>query len=58
MQGVWRNVHAEPPAVRTAVDEMSGLQKAGAQDHFWVQHAAQAQAAVHLGCEEVGLSGL
>ena len=36
-----RDVHAEPSTVRRAAHKMSGLQKAGAENHFWFQHAAQ-----------------
>jgi hypothetical protein len=31
---------------------LSRAQKAGVQNHFRLQHAAQAQAAVHPGCEK------
>ena len=45
MQGVRREIHAAPAVERAGVDEMPGLQKTGAQDHFHLQHAAQTQAA-------------
>ena len=49
LRGLRREVHLEPPAFGQAAHELSGVQKAGAQNHFRLQHAAQAQAAVHLG---------
>ena len=58
LQGLRREIHFEPSVERGGTDEMSGVQKAGAKSLFRLQHAAQAQAAVHLGREEVGLSGL
>ena len=58
LQSLRRDVHAEPAAVRAAVDEMPGLQKAGAENHFGVHHAAQAQAAVGHGRQKGRVSGL
>jgi len=45
LRGLRRQVHAEPAAVGAAAGKMSGMQKAGAQNHFVLQHAAQTQAA-------------
>ena len=36
-----RDIHVEPSTVRRAAHEMSSLQKAGAENHFRFQHAAQ-----------------
>ena len=47
-----RQIHFAPPAVGQAANELSGVQEAGAQNHFHLQFAAQAQAAVHLGREK------
>ena len=44
-----REIHVAPAVERAGVDEVSGVQKAGAQDHFRLQHAAQTQAVVHFG---------
>ena len=44
--------HLEPAVERAAADEMSGLQKAGAQGLFRLQHTAQTQTVVGDGCEE------
>lgn len=40
MQDLRRDIHLKPALVRTAVDEMSGLQEARAKDHFRFQHTA------------------
>ena len=47
-----RQIHLAPAAFGQAADALSGVQKAGAQNHFHLQFAAQAQAAVHLGREK------
>jgi len=49
VQDVRRQVHFAPAALSQAVDELSGLQEAGAQDHFHLQFAAETQAAVRFG---------
>jgi len=52
LQGLRRKIHVAPPAFGQAADALSGVQKAGAQNHFHLQFTAQAQAAVHLGRQE------
>ena len=58
LQGLRREIHLEPSALGQAAHELSRVQKAGAQNLFQLQFAAQAQAAIHLGREEVRLQGL
>jgi len=58
LQGLRREIHVEPPALGQTADELPRVQEAGAQSFFQLQFTAQAQAAVHLGREEVRLQGL
>ena len=58
MQDLRREIHIETTALGAAARKMSSLQEAGAQDHFGLHHAAQAQAAVRDGREKGGFSGL
>ena len=57
LQRVRGEVHAEAAAVGQAVDELPGVQEAGAEDYFVVQFAAEAEAAVGDGREEGGFHG-
>lgn len=54
---MWWAVHAAPAAVGQAAHELPGLQKAGTQNHFRLQYAHQAQAAVGFGRQESRVYG-
>ena len=54
LQGLRREIHLEPSAVRAAAGEMSGLQKAGAKNLFGIHHAAQTQAVIHQRRQKIG----
>ena len=46
LRGVRREVHLAAADERARADQMPGLQKAGAQDHFWIQFAYEIEASV------------
>ena len=52
MCGVWRKIHLAPASERTGIDEMSGVQKTGAQNSFDLQLAHKTEAAFRFRCQE------